>query len=274
MVARYRLSLGIVALAVSATAGVFLFARPEYRGPGSGDVKPLAYVSPASRGWTWPLGTPGFRLGRDESRWNMSGIHWRDLWGLRLAARRAGVDPQSLRVIDAARLEPGPRERPFLLVGGRDSSGRTCIGAQPGDGTPQMLCPAQLRGVAAVVLASPRQAGPSGMRAIFVDGVVSAAVTRATITTTGATNVVVRAGRRDARPEGPVTVFDRASYGHTWGTITSYRSQPVQWSARIDLYGAHGKLASLRLRFAKPGAYVYCASALRASCGSSAQRRS
>ncbi len=258
MLVRYRFSLGIVALAISATASVFLFARPEYRGPGSAfhDVKPLAYVSPASHGWTWPLGTPGFRIGHDESRWNMSAIHWRDLSALRIAARPAGVDPQSLRVIDAARLLPGPRERPFLLVGGRDAHGRTCIGAQAGNEAPSFLCPAQLRGRIAIVLVAPRPTFVSGEWPIYVSGVVSAAVTRATITTKGVMNTIVRGTQRTVTPEGPYPFYDRTTYAHTWGTIMSYRGQPVPWSARIDFYGAHGKLASLQLRYTKPGAYV------------------
>jgi hypothetical protein len=270
VVLRYRLSLGIVLLAVSATACVFTFARPEYRGPGSTfhDVKPLSYVSPASNGWTWPHGTPGFRIGHDEDRWNMSLIHWRDLSTLRYAARAAHVDPQSLRVIDAARLMPGPRERPFLLVGGRGTNGRTCIGAQPGDATPSFFCGSRLRDQYAVVLASPRPAFAAGDRAIFVEGVVSGAVQKVTITTVGATDTTVQGTHRTVRPEGPVTMYDRATFDHTWGTFISYRGQPVPWSARIDFYGAHGKLASLPLRFTKPGAYLYCASAMPASCGS------
>ncbi len=276
MVLRYRFSLGIVALAISATACVFTLARPEYRGPGSAahDVKPLAYVSPASHGWTWPLGIPGYRIGHDESRWNVSAIHWRDLSALRIAARPAGVDPQSLRVIDGQRLMPGPRERPFILVGGRDAQGRTCIGAQPGDEAAQFFCPAQLRGYVAVVLVAPRPVFTHGRWSIFVDGVVSAAVTRATITTDGATNTIVRGTKRTVTPEGPFPFYDRATYDHTWGTIESYRDQPVSWHARIDFYGAHGKLASLPLRFTKPGAYVYCASAFSAVCGMAAQRSS
>ena len=97
-------------------------------------------------------------------------------------------------------------------------------------------------------------------------------MTRATITTAGATNTIVRGTKRTVTPEGPYPFYDRATYNHTWGTIMSYRDQPVPWSARIDFYGARGKLASLPLRFTKPGAYVYCASALRAACGMSAHR--
>jgi hypothetical protein len=202
----------------------------------------------------------------------MSAVHWSDLSSLRIAARPAGVDPQSLRVITAARLRPGAR--PFLIVGGRDARGRTCIGAQPGEVAPQFFCPAQLHGRIAIVLVAPQPFYPAGGWPIVVEGVVSAAVTRATITTDGATTVTVRGTKRTVRPQGPETLYDRATFNHTWGTITSYRGQPVPWSARIDFYGAQGKLASLPRRFTKPGAYVYCASAFSAVCGMSAHRSS
>ena len=228
--------------------------------------------SPAGRGWTWPHGTPGFRIGHDEDRWNAAAIHWSDLSGLRIAARSAGVDPQSLRVIDASRVEQDGL--PLLLVGAKDAHDQTCIGAQSAVGAPQFFCQPQLRGRVAIVLVAPRPFYRAGGWSIFVDGVVSAAVVRATITTEGATNVTVRGTKRTVRPEGPYPVYDRATSNHTWGTIMSYRGQPVPWSARIDFYGAHGKLASLPLHFANPGAYLYCASAVSAVCGMSARRRS
>ena len=230
----------------------------EYRGPGSAahDVKPLSYVSPASHGWTWPLGTPGFRIGHDESRWNMSAIHWRDLSALRIAARPAGVDPQSLRVLEAARLLPGPRERPFLLVGGRDAHGRTCIGAQPGNEAPTFFCP---HSSATASRSSSSHLGPpfvSGAWSIYVNGVVSAAVTRGDD----------HDGRRDehGRPR-------HEAHGHAGRAVPVLRPhhlrahvgddhvvprQPVPWNARIDFYGAHGKLATLHAPLTKPGAYV------------------
>ena len=260
MLAAHRLPAAIVALAVASTAAFFLFARPEYRGPGSPahDVKPLSYVSPAAHGWVWPLGTPGFRIGHDEDRWNMSGIHWRDLAGLRFAARRAHVDPQSLRVLDAARLRP--RGRPFLLVGGRSSTGQTCIGAQAGDARPpRLFCPSALRGRVAILVASPRAGYASGARSIFVDGVVSAAVVKVTIRT----------------PSAAETLYDRATYDHTWGTFLSYRIARGPWRARLTFLGARGELAEIDLHYAKaaPG-FVYCASAFSGAAGDCAHLRS
>ena len=85
---------------------------------------------------------------------------------------------------------------------------------------------------------------------------------------------VVRGATRTVRPEGPIDFYVRDG-DRSRGTITSYAGQPVPWRAQVVFYGAHGKLASLRLRYAKAGgAYLYCASAFSASCGMSAQRRS
>jgi hypothetical protein len=271
---RHRVSVLVVVIGVVATVGVFTFAKPEYRGPGSGahDVKPLAYVHLPVRGWSWEDGLPGYRFGHDESRWNASRLLWADLAPLRYAARRSHVDPQSLRVLDDGRL--APRARPFVLVSGRGAGGETCIGAQPGDGPARFVCPPELRDDLAILVVSARPRFATGDYPIYLDGVVSARVTKATLATRGAVETFVRGGKRWTRPEGPEIVYDRATWLGNWGTLMSYRGQPVPWNATLDLYGASGKLASVRLRFTKPGAYVYCASAFAGSAGDCAQRRS
>jgi hypothetical protein len=254
VLAEHRLASLIVAAALAATAGVFLFARPQYRPPGGGhQAKPLSYVSPAARGWTWPHGLPGFRIGHDEDRWNMSRIHWRDLTWLRLAARGAGVDPQSLRVLDGARLRP--RAKLKVLVAGRDARGRTCIGAQAGAARPAFFCPRQLGGHHVVLIAAP-QASYDKSWAIWVNGVVDASVKSITIETKGVTWTDWRSGKPVVHREQPLEIFHREG-NHTWGTFTSYHSQPVPWNARLVVYGVHGKLATLPLRFTRPGATVY-----------------
>jgi hypothetical protein len=241
---QHRLAIAIVAVAVSATAGVFLFARPQYRPPGPAfkTVAVPSYVTPAARGWTWPHGLPGFRIGHDTLAWNVSGVGWATLSALRIAAPASRVDPQSLRVLDAARLRPGVR--PYLLVAGRDVHGRTCIGVQPGPAAPRFLCPEQLAGHVAVVSVAPQ--APYGSNwTIYIDGVVTAATTW----------IEMRGAKRIVHPAGPQVAFRRID--KTWGTFMSLRGQPVPWNARVDFYGAHGKIASLPLRFTHPGSYVY-----------------
>jgi len=250
----HRLAVAIVALALCATAGVFLFARPQYRPPGSAlkAVPVPSYVTPASSGWTWRRGLPGFRIGDDMRSGNIYGVDLAALAHLRIAARPAHVDPQSLRVLGAARL--GRHEPPFLLVSGRDGRGRTCIGSQPGPAAPRFFCPAQLARRLAVVNVGV-EPSHNGRWPLYVDGVVSAAVTRVTVTTAGMTWTDMRSGKPVVHLAGPQVVFRRGD--RTWGTFESYVAGPRRWSARVDLYGAHGKLATLPLRFAQPGAYVF-----------------
>ncbi len=252
--AQHRLAVAIVAVAVWATSGVFVFARPQYRPPGSAftTVAVPSYVTPAARGWTWPRGLPGFRIGHDTLAWNSSRVDWATLSALRIAAPASRVDPQSLRVLDAARLRPGLR--PYLLVAGRDVRGRTCIGVQPGPAAPRFLCPDQLAGHVAIVSAAP-QAPYGGNWTIYIDGVVSAAVTRVDISTAATTWIDMRGAKPIVHRAGPQTAFRRAD--KSWGTFMSLRGQPVPWNARVDFYGAHGKLASLPLRFTHPGSYVF-----------------
>ena len=268
VLARYRISFAVVLLAVASTGAFFSFFRPEYRAPGNGKaILPPSYVSPASRGWVWPHGLPGYRFGHDEDRWNFAKLAWSDLAPLRIAARRQGIDPQSLRVLDGERLSF--RGRPFLLVAGRDARGETCFGAQPGEGAVAFVCAPRLRHDVAFLMAVPRPGG-----SFFVDGVVSGAVKHVTISVTGLQQVVVRGATRVSRPAGVQVLYDAAD-NHSWGLVNSYRADETGWNGDLAFYGAHGmRLASLDLHYTHPGAYVYCASALTARCGSSTQRRS
>ena len=164
--------------------------RPRLRRPRrEAALLRLAARATAGRGRS---ARPASASAHDESRWNMSAIHWRDLSALRIAARPAGVDPQSLRVIEAARLLPGPRERPFLLVGGRDAHGRTCIGAAAGRRGAAVLLP---RTAPRPHRDRPRRAA-ARLRARGVADLRQRRRQRgrdaATITTAGATNTVVR----------------------------------------------------------------------------------
>jgi hypothetical protein len=94
-----------------------------------------------------------------------------------------------------------------------------------------------------------------GLWPIYIAGVVSAAVTRVDVSTAGMTSVEMRGAKRIVHPAGPQVVFRRGD--KTWGTFESFDAQPVPWNARVDFYGAHGKIASLPLRFTHPGSSVY-----------------
>jgi hypothetical protein len=251
---RHGLAVAIVAVAVAATAGIFLFARPQYRPPHSSGkaISVPSNVTPAEHGWTWPLGLPGFRVGEDMRSQMIFAVNWATLSTLRIAAPAARVDPQSLRVLAAARLRPN--QPSYLLVAGRGALGRTCIGAQPGAIAPRFVCPEQLAGHVAVMNVA-AMAPYNSSWAIYIGGVVSAAVTRVDVWTAGMKQTVMHGATRTVLPEGPQVVFRRGY--KTWGTFESYNAQPVPWNARVDFYGAHGKLASLPLRFTRPGSSVF-----------------
>ena len=218
------------------------------------DVKPLSYVCRRATAGRGRSARPGFRIGHDESRWNMSAIHWRDLSALRIAARAPGVDPQSLRVIDAARLLPGPRERPFLLVGGRDARGRTCIGAQPGRrGVRPVLLPGTARATASRSSSSSTSAPSScGEWSIYVerrrqrgrdprddhDGRRDG--TR-----------YVRGTKRTVTPEGPYPFYDRTSLRAHVGDdhVVPRAARPVERAHRLlrrDTASSHAARSATR----------------------------
>jgi hypothetical protein len=250
VLARHGLSVGIVAIAVSLTGAFFVLERPQYR---VRDAQPLPYVMPAAHDWVWANGIPGFRIGQDEARWNRSNIGWDDLAPLRAVAKKQDVNPQTIRVLDGTRLDA--HARPLLLVAGSDPSGGTCIGAQAS--RIAFLCDAQLRNDVAVFVAAPQP--PSGSTfAVYVNGVVRGDVTRATIQWQG----------------GEPEQFYVREGNHTWGTFTESRGGLGSWNAQIDLFGEGGRLASVPLRFTKPGAFLYCASALPGTGAGCAQRRS
>jgi hypothetical protein len=251
---RHRLAVAIIGVAVAATAGFFLFARPQYRPPHSAGkaISVPSYVTPAAHGWTWPHGLPGFRVGDDMRSQMIFDVNWATLSALRIAAPAARVDPQSLRVLAGVRLRP--HEPSYLLVAGRGALGRTCIGAQAGAVAPRFICPEQLAGHVAVVNVAAVQSF-NGTWPLYIGGVVSAAVTRVDVWTAGMKRTVMHGASRTVHPQGPQVVFRRGY--KTWGTFESFDAQPVPWNARIDFYGAHGKLASLPLRFAHPGSTVF-----------------
>jgi hypothetical protein len=211
-----------------------------------------SYVTPAAHGWVWPLGLPGFRVGDDMRSSNLYGVDWATLSPLRIAAPSAHVDPQSLRVLGAVHLQRN--QRSHVLVAARDVHGRTCIGAQSGPAAPRFYCPEQLAGHVAVVIVA--AVGPyGGAWPIYIDGVVSAAVTRVDVWTAGMTRTVMHGATRTVQPQGPQVDYRRSD--KTWGTFESFNGQPVPWNARVDFYGVHGKLASLPLRFTRTGSYVF-----------------
>lgn len=189
----------VVGAALAAIAVVFVFFRPGYQPKGEDSLLKVdmsRYPAP-SGGWTWAAGQPGFRFGVHEEEWNLSGVQGADLAPAHAAARRWGVAPESVRLVDAIRLGPHDVN---LIVAGTDASDHTCLGFVVTDEPVEFFCSGRLSHVSAVLLVlRPSYAGGG----LFVEGISSAAVTK----------VVIEDG-----PGAPV--FDRkAGVVSYWGTF-------------------------------------------------------
>jgi hypothetical protein len=133
LLARYRLTLGIVAAALAATGGIFLFAKPEYGSTRGVTIKlpakqPAADASGAA-GWAWPGGTPGWPAGYTIKGYNVSGVQPVELQAAELAAARRGLDSTAVRVLVSSR--PGT-DGVLAIVAAQmlyEAEPRTCLAA-------------------------------------------------------------------------------------------------------------------------------------------------
>jgi hypothetical protein len=244
---QHRLATLIVAAALAATAGAFMFTLP--RGPdrgGDGVALSFPAATPAEHGWVWPDRIPGFVFDQPDERWNTALLKPSDLADARADAVAAGVAPRSLRILSATRTSL--RTRPEILLAGMDAAGTTCIGVQLHTGPVSFRCPPRTPGVV-VAEAIPRRS--SGGFSTFVTGIVRADVTRVTVTAPGSTYVDARGGTPVVRRLGPQTAYTDATPGW-WGTFEASTWQPGPWRAQVRFYGARGLLGVADVHFAHP----------------------
>jgi hypothetical protein len=249
---QHRLAVAIVLTAFAAVAGVFLFARPEYRQPGvdgktiTGKAYPAAADAPGARGWTWADGQPGFAPTSGHEEWNISAVGPRELDVARADTHRAGISGESIRLLAAQRLGQHDLD---LLVSGTDARGATCIGAVIPAKPTQFFCP------------NTKGTHRLGKQVAFV--VVAAKPSFRNRGERGFPMFVLVATRGDV-----ARVVWKATYGHEayhrknwgwWGTFgyTStnryLRSAPSSpWRVRLDFYGDRGLLATLNVRLDRP----------------------
>ena len=243
-------SAAVLGIVLVATVGVFTFAKPEPPGFGQSHELKVPKSPPADHGWTWSGGTPGWSPAEmSHDLHEINGNVWTtDLAGARAAARGAGVDPSSIRVLRSSRY--AMRGGFVAIAAGRDASDHTCLAFVLPSRPASFVCPR--RQVAFVVVTArardvTRPTWPTlkaeHLFPLFLDGIVRGDVTR-----------VVVSG------SGTQTVFQRSQY--FWGTFTDtpgdgYLAGHVPakdpWRARLDFYGAHGRLASLRIALNSPG---------------------
>lgn len=154
---QHRLAVLLVALAALATAGVFTFARPEYRANHGTELK-FSEALPPSHGWRWDDPTPGFHLGEDGDRWNIFLLKPSEI-------------PAGAGVLAAARMtQHGLPE----LIYAKDG----CIGVRPTAGARRLFCPPT---GPAVVIAYAGPTLPGGGHPLFITGAVRADVTRVAV---------------------------------------------------------------------------------------------
>ena len=204
LISRHWAPSAIVGAALAATALVFLFFRPAYHPKGENSLLKvdMSRYPAASDGWTWADGQPGFRFGEHEDEWNLGQVQAGELAPARGAARRWGVAPASVRLVDAIRLGPDDLN---LIVAGTDASDHTCLGFVIRGERVEFFCSGRLADISAFLLVL-RPAYASDGDALFVEGIPDGDVTK----------VVV-----DAPPEWPnAAVYDRRPGGGSyWGTF-------------------------------------------------------
>jgi hypothetical protein len=250
----YRLSTSIVFAAIVCVTGLFLFARPGYDPSPGTAIRGDKFKAP-EQGWRWADGTPGFRFGQDEAHWNFSRLGPRELASARTAAARFGVDPASVRPLQAMRL--GTRDL-SVIVAGTGASGRTCLGFIRRHATASFSCPT--RQVGFVVVAARPELGTRSGRGFpfFVIGVARGEVTRVVVTAPSMSKTVHRDGSSVFESVTKQVVYHRGD--GWWGTFSltqtdSYRKAVPRkpWRFRIDFFGAGGLLGSRSLALARAG---------------------
>jgi hypothetical protein len=229
-VARHLLPTALIGVAVVLMVGFFAFARPQYR-PETHDQITVPPEHPATAGWTWAEGTPGFKAGTmlgKHHNFNISGLQPVEIAAAQLAAAHSLLDAEGVRVLESLRTDKsGPvaiLAAPAIDV----TPTQTCLAVMlRGDAPVRWRCPQDLLGthVLGVIVAAKFSSG-SG-HPLFVMGVASADVQR----------IVLVGG-----PAGSGPIYTR---GTTWGQFEA--STAPRKSVTLLVYGNHGLLQKLTL---------------------------
>jgi hypothetical protein len=146
-IARHVVALGVVLLAVIATGGFFLFARPAYHPPGGGATIRIPAKSPAAdaagaAGWVWRDGVPGWQAGETLHGYPLSGVQPIEIQAAQLAAAQQLLDASKVRVLSAIR---GNKQGALMILAAPTigmTTPRTCLAAVlPGSAAINWQCP-------------------------------------------------------------------------------------------------------------------------------------
>jgi hypothetical protein len=240
LVARHLLPTALIGVALALMIGFFAFARPQYH-PETHDNIKVPPEHPATTGWTWAEGTPGFKAGTMLGKhhdFNISGVQPVEIAAAQLAAAHSQLDADGLRVLESLRTDKtGPvaiLAAPAIDV----TPSQTCLAVMLRGSAPvNWRCPQDLLGthVLGVVVAARFSSG-SG-HPLFVMGVARADVQR-----------IVLAGG----PPGSGPIYTR---GTTWGQFEA--STSPRKSVKLLVYGDHGLLQKLTLSDPPSGQQIF-----------------
>lgn len=231
-VTRHLLPTVVIGVAVTIMVGFFAFARPQYHPANQGEEITAPPEHPATAGWTWAEGTPGFKAGTMLGKhhdFNVSGVQPVEIAAAQLAAAHSMLDANGVRVLDSIRtdMSGGPVALLAAPTIGRTPV-ETCLAVMLRGSAPvTWRCPHDLleTHVLGVVVAASFSSG-SG-HPLFVIGVASADVQR----------IVLVGGPPRSGP-----IYTR---GTTWGQFEA--STAPQKSVTLLVYGDHGLLQKLTL---------------------------
>jgi hypothetical protein len=238
LVRRYPVSLAVVVAAVAALCGFFVFARPRYRPAHQGVEIKLPAKQPAAdasgaAGWVWPDGVPGWEAGYTIKDVNISFVQPVELQAAQLAAARAGLDAERVRVVSETRANSDGVLAIVAAPTLYHVPEQTCLAAVfQGDAPVVWECPGNPRPqadlaesrvlVAAAAFRWPRSP------VLYLAGVARGDVYRIDVVAPGLE-------RR--------TLYTRDV---TWGQFSTAMELP-RAGARLEIYGRHGRLERIPL---------------------------
>jgi hypothetical protein len=232
VVSRHPLPVAIVAAAIVLGVGFFAFARPQYHPQSEGEQIRVPPEHPATSGWTWAEGTPGFQAGTMLGKhhdFNVSGMQPVEVEAAQLAAAHALLDASGVRVVDSVRTDTrGPIA--ILAAPQLDASpAQTCLAVLlRGNAPVDWRCPQDLAQTHVLVAATARAPFAGTARPLFLIGIARGDVQRVVL---------------DSSLDRHRNLYTR---GTTWGQFDVTTNEPPG-GVRLLVYDKHGLAQTLRL---------------------------
>jgi hypothetical protein len=247
-VARHLLPTIVIGVAVTLMGGFFAFARPQYHPPNQGEQITVPPELPAADaagagGWVWPVGVPGWKPGQMLGRhhdFNVSGLQPIEVAAAQLAAARAGLDANGVRVLVSTRAGRSGVLAILAAPSLYETPPRTCVAALlQGDATVRWQCPGSPVSPSEldrthVLVAATLYAWPHGQRPLYLIGVARGDVQRVVLTV----------------PDLPAQeIYTR---GNSWGQFQASVIVPKRNGGSLRVYDKHGLVETVSLAM-RPG---------------------